>query len=261
MIMKNPPHPGLSVRHDCIEPLDLTITETAEILGVTRNSQQSGQRQERHFGGYGAATRQGIRRRRGNVAAAPNGLRPRAGPRARRRHKRHARDTPQAARTTALMNSGDVYLAGTQRAAQTSATTAAFLPLPGHPISDLMRASIARKAFRENTGLWTRRHYQSRHSPQRRSLPHGRTWGRSARAPHCSPVQIYDDLQMLRITSPLGRARPGRPRLAMEGSCKKKTWVPTEQSPWADGPRVEPATGYRCFTTIAKLNNIRTGQH
>ena len=38
MTMKNPPHPGLSVRHDCIEPLDLTITEAAEILGVTRQT-------------------------------------------------------------------------------------------------------------------------------------------------------------------------------------------------------------------------------
>ena len=36
--MKNPPHPGLSVRHDCIEPLDLSITETADILGVTRQT-------------------------------------------------------------------------------------------------------------------------------------------------------------------------------------------------------------------------------
>jgi antitoxin HigA-1 len=35
---KNPPHPGLSVRRDCIEPLGLTITETAEILGVTRQT-------------------------------------------------------------------------------------------------------------------------------------------------------------------------------------------------------------------------------
>ncbi len=43
--------------------------------------------------------------------------------------------------------------------------------------------------------------------------------------------------------SPLGRARPGRPRLATEGSCKKKTWVPTEQSPWADGLRVKPGHG------------------
>jgi len=38
MTMKNPPHPGLSVRHDCIESLDLTITEAADILGVTRQA-------------------------------------------------------------------------------------------------------------------------------------------------------------------------------------------------------------------------------
>jgi addiction module HigA family antidote len=38
MTMKNPPHPGLSVRHDCIEHLDLTITEAANILGVTRQA-------------------------------------------------------------------------------------------------------------------------------------------------------------------------------------------------------------------------------
>src|SRR6476660_3129853 len=38
MAMKLPPHPGLSVRRDCIEPLGLTITEAAEILGVTRQA-------------------------------------------------------------------------------------------------------------------------------------------------------------------------------------------------------------------------------
>jgi addiction module HigA family antidote len=38
MTMKNPPHPGLSVRQDCIEALDLTITEAADILGVTRQA-------------------------------------------------------------------------------------------------------------------------------------------------------------------------------------------------------------------------------
>ena len=38
MTMKNPPHPGISVRHDCIEPFDLTITEAADILGVTRQA-------------------------------------------------------------------------------------------------------------------------------------------------------------------------------------------------------------------------------
>ena len=38
MSMKNPPHPGLSVRHDCIESLDLTITGAARALGVTRQA-------------------------------------------------------------------------------------------------------------------------------------------------------------------------------------------------------------------------------
>ena len=36
MPMKNPPHPGLSVRHDCLEPLGLTVTEAAQKLGVSR---------------------------------------------------------------------------------------------------------------------------------------------------------------------------------------------------------------------------------
>jgi addiction module HigA family antidote len=38
MTMKNPPHPGLSVPHDCIEPLGMTITRAAEALGVTRQT-------------------------------------------------------------------------------------------------------------------------------------------------------------------------------------------------------------------------------
>ena len=36
MPMKNPPHPGLSVRHDCLEPLGLTVTQAAGMLGVNR---------------------------------------------------------------------------------------------------------------------------------------------------------------------------------------------------------------------------------
>jgi addiction module HigA family antidote len=36
MPMKNPPHPGLSVRHDCLEPLGLSVTEAASQLGVSR---------------------------------------------------------------------------------------------------------------------------------------------------------------------------------------------------------------------------------
>lgn len=36
MPMKNPPHPGLSVRYDCLEPLDISVTEAAKQLGVSR---------------------------------------------------------------------------------------------------------------------------------------------------------------------------------------------------------------------------------
>ena len=36
MAMKIPPHPGLSVRHDCLEPLGLSVTEAAKKLGVSR---------------------------------------------------------------------------------------------------------------------------------------------------------------------------------------------------------------------------------
>ena len=38
MSMNNPPHPGLSVRHDCIEPHGMTVTEAARVLGVTRQA-------------------------------------------------------------------------------------------------------------------------------------------------------------------------------------------------------------------------------
>ncbi len=38
MTMKNPPHPGVVVMEECIEPLGLTITGAATALGVTRNT-------------------------------------------------------------------------------------------------------------------------------------------------------------------------------------------------------------------------------
>ena len=38
MPMKNPPHPGLHVRHDCLEPLKLSVTEGAKVLGVSRQA-------------------------------------------------------------------------------------------------------------------------------------------------------------------------------------------------------------------------------
>jgi addiction module HigA family antidote len=36
--MKNPPHPGQSVRADCLEALGLTVTEAAKALGVSRQA-------------------------------------------------------------------------------------------------------------------------------------------------------------------------------------------------------------------------------
>jgi addiction module HigA family antidote len=38
MPMKNPPHVGETVWHDIIRPLDLSVTEAAKALGVTRQS-------------------------------------------------------------------------------------------------------------------------------------------------------------------------------------------------------------------------------
>ena len=38
MTMKNPPHPGETVRYDCLDPLGLTVTEGAKVLGVTRQA-------------------------------------------------------------------------------------------------------------------------------------------------------------------------------------------------------------------------------
>ncbi len=34
MPMKNPPHPGLSVRINCLEPFALSVTAAAKVLGV-----------------------------------------------------------------------------------------------------------------------------------------------------------------------------------------------------------------------------------
>ena len=38
MPMKNPVHPGRIVREDCLEPLGLSVTEAAKVLGVTRQA-------------------------------------------------------------------------------------------------------------------------------------------------------------------------------------------------------------------------------
>ena len=38
MTMNDPPHPGRSIRENCLEPLGLNITEAAKVLGVARHT-------------------------------------------------------------------------------------------------------------------------------------------------------------------------------------------------------------------------------
>jgi addiction module HigA family antidote len=83
--------PGLSVRYDCIEPLGLTITEAADVLDVTRqtlNNLVNGKsgiwadiaiRLDKAFGGAAETW-----------LPLATGLRPRAGPAARRRSQGQA---------------------------------------------------------------------------------------------------------------------------------------------------------------------------
>ena len=36
--MKDPPHPGRSIRENCLEPLGLNVTDAARVLGVARHT-------------------------------------------------------------------------------------------------------------------------------------------------------------------------------------------------------------------------------
>ena len=38
MVMSNPPHPGRSIRENCLDPLGLNVTEAAMVLGVARHT-------------------------------------------------------------------------------------------------------------------------------------------------------------------------------------------------------------------------------
>ena len=38
MTMSNPPHPGRSIRENCLDPLDLSVSEAARVLGVARHT-------------------------------------------------------------------------------------------------------------------------------------------------------------------------------------------------------------------------------
>jgi len=38
MPMKNPPHPGHAIKDACLDPLNLSVTEGAKVLGVARHT-------------------------------------------------------------------------------------------------------------------------------------------------------------------------------------------------------------------------------
>ena len=38
MAMTNPPHPGRSIKRNCLDPLGLSVTEAAKVLGVARHT-------------------------------------------------------------------------------------------------------------------------------------------------------------------------------------------------------------------------------
>ena len=38
MAMNNPPHPGRSIKENCLDPLGLSVTEAAKVLGVARHT-------------------------------------------------------------------------------------------------------------------------------------------------------------------------------------------------------------------------------
>ena len=38
MAMRNPPHPGRSIRENCLDPLGLNVTQAARVLGVARHT-------------------------------------------------------------------------------------------------------------------------------------------------------------------------------------------------------------------------------
>ena len=38
MAMKNPPHPGYSIKENCLLPLGLNVTKAAQVLGVARHT-------------------------------------------------------------------------------------------------------------------------------------------------------------------------------------------------------------------------------
>jgi hypothetical protein len=69
--MKNPPHPGFSIKDACLDPLGLTVTEAAKVLGVARHTLSP----SRPIAGNGDPPRESRMVERRPLASLANGLR------------------------------------------------------------------------------------------------------------------------------------------------------------------------------------------
>src|ERR1019366_6811351 len=74
MAMHNPPHPGGIIRRQCLDTLDLSVTEAAKGLGVTRQALSY-----LINGKAGISTVEGIWFKSGDLARFANGVRSLAG--------------------------------------------------------------------------------------------------------------------------------------------------------------------------------------
>ena len=74
--LKTPAHPGSFIRHEIIEPLGLSVTSAAEVLGVTRATLSTLLNERApSVTGNGIAGGEGFRRRDGHVDADAEQLR------------------------------------------------------------------------------------------------------------------------------------------------------------------------------------------
>ena len=75
MPMHSPSHPGSSVRHDCLEPLGLSVTDGARVLGVSRKQLVgAGEWAGGDFAGDGDSVRQGFWRWGQHLVSATGGV-------------------------------------------------------------------------------------------------------------------------------------------------------------------------------------------
>jgi hypothetical protein len=73
--LKSPAHPGGFIKHEIIEPLGLSVTAAAEVLGVTRATLSTLLNERAPFAGNGAAHGKGVRRVHGHADADAKQLR------------------------------------------------------------------------------------------------------------------------------------------------------------------------------------------